>query len=121
MLYSIFIVIESLSRVKRRININALHLPRILLLQRFKREQIVPEDQLVVEEITRSDTMRSMIRLLRIFDENPRFELRPVLLPDRGEVKFLFVGHAGIGFNHGGDKEIQSGVRRGAPGMRSIR
>ena len=52
-----------------------LHLPRILLLQRLQRQQVIPEDQPVVEEIVVRHPMRRVIRLLRVLDQDSRLQL----------------------------------------------
>lgn len=89
---SVVIVLKCRLRIIRWINKHTLHLPRVFLLQRFEREQIVPEDQLVIEEVIRPDPIRGMVGLLRIFEQDARLQLGPVLLPDPGEFEFLFLG-----------------------------
>ena len=74
MLQSVVIIIKRHSRVVRRINKNTLHLPRVILLQRFQREEIVPEDQFVIKEVVFPDAMRGKAGLLRVFDQDSRFE-----------------------------------------------
>ena len=52
MLNPIIIMGERATCVVRRIDIDALHLPRKLLFQRFEGEEVVAEDEAVVEEVT---------------------------------------------------------------------
>ena len=72
-----------------------LHRPRILLLQRLQRQQVIPEDRPVVEEIVVRHPMRRMIRLLRDLQQTPRLQPRPLILPDPRQFEFRFlVSHA---------------------------
>jgi hypothetical protein len=45
-----------------------------------------------IKEVILTDAMRGMVGLLGISDQNPRLQLRPVLLPDPGEFEFLLLG-----------------------------
>jgi hypothetical protein len=54
------------------INIDTLDLPTKLLLQGLQRQQIVAVNQYIVEDVMLTHPMRRMVRLLRVFDENPR-------------------------------------------------
>jgi hypothetical protein len=48
-LNTVIVVLEHLTCIERRINVNTLHLPGKLLLQRLEREQVVAKDEPVVE------------------------------------------------------------------------
>lgn len=47
-------------------------------------------NEAVVEEVPVRDPVRRVIRLLRLLQQNPWLQLRPVLLPDPSEFEFLF-------------------------------
>ena len=51
MFKTVIIVVERLLSIERRININALHLARIIRFQRLEREQIVAVDQHIAENV----------------------------------------------------------------------
>lgn len=57
-------MLERTSRIVRRIDINALHLPGEFLFQRLESEQIVPADEHVVEDVARMIGSRSARRVL---------------------------------------------------------
>lgn len=57
-------------------------------------EQIVAEDDPVVEEVVIGGTMRSVIRLRRIFEQDARVQPGPVLLPNPSQFQFLLFRHA---------------------------
>jgi len=50
-LNAIIVKLEGLLSIERRVDINTLHLPCELLLQRLERQQVVAEDQPVIENI----------------------------------------------------------------------
>ncbi len=77
------------ARVVRRINVNAFDLPRELLFERLESKQVIPEDESVIEQVVVGDPVRRMVGLLRVFQQNPRLQLRPVLLADLSEFEFL--------------------------------
>src|SRR5713101_2326360 len=85
---AIVIVIQGLLRVEGRININTLYLAIEFLLQRLECQQVVPVDQYIVENIILTHPMRRMVRLLWVFDENPRLQPWPVVFPNPGEFEF---------------------------------
>ena len=51
MLYPIFIVFKSLLRIKRRVDVDALHLTREFLLKRLQRQQVVSKISRSVENV----------------------------------------------------------------------
>jgi len=57
----------------------------------FFMEQVVPEDQPVVEDVVLRHAMLRVIGLLRVFQQNPRLQLGPILLADPGEIEFLML------------------------------
>src|SRR6266853_5105899 len=71
-----------------RVNINALNLPSELLFQRLQRQQVIPVDQYVVENVMLTHPVRRMVRLPWVFDENPRLQPWPVVFPNPGEFEF---------------------------------
>ena len=93
MLDTIIILLECAAGVVRRVNKDALDLAGKLLFQRFEGQQIVAEDETVVEQVVIRDAMRGVIRLLRVFEQDARFQPRPVLLPDPGQFEFGFDRH----------------------------
>jgi len=74
-------VLERAAGVVWRIDINAFHLAREVLLQRLESEQIVAVDEPVIKNIPVRDAMRGVIRLGRVFEQDARLQLWPVLLP----------------------------------------
>src|SRR5712691_11670724 len=88
MFSSIVIMFQCSPSVIRRVNINALNFPRELLLQCLQRQQVVPMDQYVVENVILTHPMRRMVRLLWVFDENSRLQPWPVAFPYPGEFEF---------------------------------
>jgi len=82
------VMLERAASVVGRVDEHTLHLARDLRLQRLQRQQVVPEDQLVVEDIVLRHPMRRVIRPLRVFQQNARLQLAPVLLANPGEFKF---------------------------------
>jgi hypothetical protein len=95
MLQSIVIMLKSTSRVVRRIDVNALHLPGELLFQRLESEQIVPADEPVVEEVPVRNPVLRVMGLVRLLQQDARLQLRPVLLADPGGFEFGFLGRHG--------------------------
>jgi hypothetical protein len=85
MLVSIVVVLKSLLCIKRWINVYALYLASKLLLQRLERQQVIPKDQPVVKNIRIRKPLLRVIRPRRVFQQNARLQLRPLLLADPGE------------------------------------
>jgi len=74
--------------VIRWVYIDALDLPRELLLQRFKGKEVIPKDKAIVKDIVVCDTVWSVIGFLRVFKKDARLQPRPVLLPNPCQFKF---------------------------------
>ena len=92
MLHSIIIMFKRAPCIIRRVKSRALHLPRILLLQRLQRQQIIAEYQVVVKNIFIAHFVFCAITFLRIFDQYSRFQFWAVFFADPGEFEFgLFV------------------------------
>lgn len=72
MLYTIVIMLKCTTRVVRRIYKNTLHLPRILLLERLERQQVIPKNQLVVENVALADTVLRVIAPFRFVEQDAR-------------------------------------------------
>jgi len=89
MLQPIVIVREGTPGVVRRVDKHALHLARKLLLQRLQRQQVIPENQPVVEDVTLRNALLGVIRLLGILKQNARLQLGTLPLPDPGQFEFL--------------------------------
>ncbi len=90
MLQPVVIMIESIASIIWWINVNTFNLPSKLLLQCLQGQQIIAEDKPVVEDILVRHPVRRMIRLLRVLQQNPRLQPRPILFSDPGEFKLLF-------------------------------
>jgi hypothetical protein len=86
-------MVECLSGIEWRIDIDALDLAGELLFERFEGEQIVAEDEAVVEAVVVRDAMLGVIRLLRVFEQDARLQPRPVLLSNPSQLQFLLFGH----------------------------
>ena len=95
MLHSIIVVFERTACVVGRINEDTLYLSSKLLFERLESEQIVAVDEPVIKNVAIADAMRRVIRLRRIFEQDARFQLRPVLLPDPGQFQLLLSRHLG--------------------------
>ncbi len=90
-LHPIVIMGEGAAGVIGRIDEDTFHLTGVLLFQRLQRQQVIPKDQLVVEDVTVSDPLSSMVRLLGIPKKDARLQPRPVLLPDPRKFKLLML------------------------------
>jgi len=93
MLNPIVIMCKSGTSVIGRVYENALDLSGVLGLEGLEGEKVVAEDELVVEEIVFSYSMRSMVTLVGIFDEDPWFEAGAGFFTDPGEFEFGLGGH----------------------------
>ena len=65
-------MLKRATSVVRRVNIDALDLPRERLFERFEREEVVAEDKAVIEQVVIGHPMRSMVRLLQVFQQDSR-------------------------------------------------
>jgi hypothetical protein len=104
MLDPVIVMSKRAAGIVRRVDEHALHLAGELRLQRLQRQQVVTEDQPVIEDAVLRHPMLGVIRLLRIFQQDPRLQLRPVLLADPGEFEFGLAHQAKA--NADGGKEI---------------
>lgn len=93
MLQSVIVVRKCLTSVVGRVDVDALHTTRKLLLQRLQRQQVVPEDQPVVKDVVLRHAMLGVIRLVRVFEQDTRLQLRALVLADPGEFEFLIDRH----------------------------
>src|SRR5574337_257750 len=99
MFQPVFVLRKCRPSVVWRIDVDALHLARKLLLERLERQQVVTKDQPVVEQIAITHPLRRMIRPLRLLQQNSWLQLRPLVLADPGEFEFLPVRHASFFFS----------------------
>ena len=74
--------------VVRPIDVDALNFTSELLFQRFEGEEIVAEDEAVIEKVVVGNAVLGVVGVLRVLQQNPRLQLRPVLLSDPGEFQF---------------------------------
>ena len=88
---------ERTARVVRRVDKDALHTPREFLLQRLKRQQVVAENQSVIKDVILGYAVLGVVRLLRVFEQDARLQLGPLLLADPGEFEF-WLAHAAAAF-----------------------
>jgi hypothetical protein len=86
-------MLECTAGVVRWVDEDALHLAGELLFQRLQRQQVVPEDQPVVEDVVVGDAVRRVIRLPAVLDEDARLQLRPVILADPRQFQLLLPVH----------------------------
>ncbi len=93
MLQAIFVIEKIATRIVGRIDIDALHFPRVIRLQRLQREEIVALDEDIIENIPLAPRRR-VIRQARLLDEDTRLKLRPLILADPGEFETRFLRHA---------------------------
>lgn len=93
MLQPVVIVGKGAAGVVGRVDEHALHLARILLLQRLQRQQVVAKDQAVVEDVVLRHPVFGVVRLLRVLQQNPRLQPGALFLADPGQLQFLFFAH----------------------------
>src|SRR5712691_583039 len=93
MFQTVFVVLKRGTCIIWWVNINALNLPSEFLFQRLQRQQVVPVDQYVVENVLLTHPVRRMVRLLWVFDKNSRLQPWPVVFPNPGEFEFLLGCH----------------------------
>ena len=65
-------LLESGTGVVRWVDVDALYPPGELGFEGFEGEEIVAEDEAIIEKITVGDTVRSVGRFLRVFQQNTR-------------------------------------------------
>jgi hypothetical protein len=87
-------MLKRAARVVRRINVDALDLSSKLLFQSLECQQVVTENKPIIEQVLVGYTVWRMAGLLRILQQNPRVQLRPILLAYPGELEFGFRGIA---------------------------
>ena len=93
MLNTVVVMRKRCAGVIRRVDADALDLAHELLFECFEGEQVVTKDEAVIENITVSHPVRSVGRLFRVFQQNTRLQLGPVLFANPGECEFLLAGH----------------------------
>jgi len=116
---AIVIVRECRPRVVRRIDIDALDLARELLLQSFQRQHVVTKDQAIVEDIILGHALRSVMRLVRVFQQDAWFQPRALVFADPGEFKFRFGHRTVVSFQWSVFRE-ESSLRPAACGSEAI-
>ena len=79
--------------VKWWVDVDALNFPGKLLFKSPESKQVVAEDKPVIENVVIGDSVRCVVGLLRVLQQDSRLQLRPVLFTDPGEFKFRFLGH----------------------------
>jgi hypothetical protein len=81
-------VFKRLPSVKRRINIDALHLTGELLLQRLQREEVVAKNEPIIKQVAVRHAVLGVMGLGVVGNEDTRLQPRPVLFPDPSEFEF---------------------------------
>lgn len=107
MLYPIFKMLEGKSSIIGGVNDNRFDLSRKFLLQCPQSEQIVAKDQPIVENIVIGHAIGRVMGPLRVFQQNPRLDLRSLVLADPGQFEALLPAHATS------QRIVKSGVRVG--------
>ena len=87
MLEAVVIVVEGVSGVVGRVDVDALDLACELLLKRLQCEQIIPVDQPVIEDIGIRNALRSPIGKVYILKQNARFQARSLVFANPSEFK----------------------------------
>jgi hypothetical protein len=77
--------------VVRRVNKDALDLPRKFLFQDFKSKEVVSKDETVVEDIVVCDSMWNVIRSFRVLKKDARLQPWPIFLSDPRQFQFGLV------------------------------
>ncbi|BBA34071.1 uncharacterized protein sS8_2119 [Methylocaldum marinum] len=72
MFQSIVVVSKGAARVVGRIDEHTFDLASEFLLQGFERQQVVPEDQPVIENVAVRNPVFGMVGLFRIFEQDAR-------------------------------------------------
>ena len=111
MLQAVVIMCKGAAGVVGRIDEHALHLAAELRFQRFQRQQVISVDQPVVEDVIIRHPVFGVVGFLRIFQQNPRLQPRPVVLADPGELQFLPLAH--VSFSREGAKPRSLYSRQG--------
>ncbi len=95
MLQAVVVVLEGAAGVVGRVDEDALHLARELGLQRLQRQQVVPEDQPVVEEVVVGHAVGGVVGARRVLPQDARLQARALLLagPGQFETRFAVRGH----------------------------
>ena len=96
MFHTVIVVLERAARVVGRIDEHALHLACVLLFKGFKSEQVVPENQLVVEQVGFGHPMSGVVGMLRDFEQDAGFQPWAILLPNPGQFEFRFCAHRAL-------------------------
>ncbi len=81
MFNTVVIMFKSIASIVWRINVNALDLACVFLLESFESKKVVAVNKHVVENIVIRHSFCSMITLCGILNKNPRLQPRPLLLP----------------------------------------
>src|SRR2546422_5375634 len=82
---SIIIMLERRTCIVGWINKDALDLACEFLFKGFESEEIVPKNEAIIENVVVSHFMLGVIRLLDVFQQDARLQLRPMLLTNPGQ------------------------------------
>src|SRR5690625_1212739 len=91
-------MLKCVASVIWRININALNLSSVLLLQCLQGEQVIAKYQLVIKNVDFGHFVTSVIGKLRVFQKNSGFKLGTLVFTSPGQFKFRFA-HSGLLLN----------------------
>src|SRR5580704_9139913 len=93
MLQSIVVMFERAAGVIGRIDEHALDTSSKLLLQRLQGQKIVAENEPVIENVVIGHSMRGVVGLPAILEQNPRLQPRPILLAYPRQLELLLLAH----------------------------
>ena len=80
MLNAVVVMCEGTACIVGWINKDAFDLASKLLFDRFQRKEIVAEEEAVIEDVVVCDSVRRVVRLLRVLKQDARLQLRPVII-----------------------------------------
>jgi hypothetical protein len=89
MLYTIIIMIERLTSVEWRVNVNTVDFSSKFLFERFKREEVVTKNEAIIEDVVVSYALLSVIRLLGIFQQDTGLQLGSISFANPRQFQFL--------------------------------
>ena len=85
MFKTIIIIIKRLLGIKWGVDIYAFNFASKFMFKGFESKEVVTKNYSIIKKIFVRHPMRRMIRFLRIFQQNPWLQPRPVFFPDPGQ------------------------------------
>src|SRR5258708_36395936 len=86
-------MVKRVSSMVGRMDEDSFHLARKVVFKRLERKEIVPEDQLIIEDVLFFDPVCGVVGILGVLKQDARLKARTVLFAHPCQFEFLFVGH----------------------------